>query len=120
MRPIHLIGVPLDLGGGRRGVDMGPSAFRVADIHRKLRELGYDVTDAGDLPVHVAETREPGDPRLKYLAEIRGICEKLRDTVFTIPFDLDFNASYHWSVTATVATGEQAVARVANSRAELA
>jgi arginase len=80
-KSVTVIGVPLDLGAGRRGVDMGPSAFRVADIHQKLRELGYDVTDAGDVPVHVAETREPGDPRLKYLAEIRGICEKLRDKV---------------------------------------
>src|SRR5262245_7450591 len=80
-RSVTIIGVPLDLGAGRRGVDMGPSAFRVADIHQKLRELGYDVTDAGDVDVHIAETREPGDPRLKYLAEIRGTCEKLRDLV---------------------------------------
>src|SRR5712691_1210220 len=62
-KSVTVIGVPLDLGAGRRGVDMGPSAFRVADIHQKLRELGYDVTDAGDVPVHVAETREPGAPR---------------------------------------------------------
>jgi arginase len=80
-RSVTVIGVPLDLGAGRRGVDMGPSAFRVADIHQKLRDLGYDVTDAGDVEVHIAETREPGDPRLKYLAEIRGTCEKLRDLV---------------------------------------
>ena len=80
-RSVTIIGVPLDLGAGRRGVDMGPSAFRVADIHQKLRELGYDVSDAGDVDVHIAETREPGDPRLKYLAEIRNTCEKLRDLV---------------------------------------
>jgi arginase len=80
-RSVTVIGVPLDLGAGRRGVDMGPSAFRVADIHQKLRDLGYDVTDAGDVDVHIAETREPGDPRLKYLAEIKGTCEKLRDLV---------------------------------------
>jgi arginase len=80
-KSVTVIGVPLDLGAGRRGVDMGPSAFRVADIHQKLRDLGYDVKDAGDVEVHIAETREPGDPRLKYLAEIRGTCEKLRDLV---------------------------------------
>jgi arginase len=80
-KSVTVIGVPLDLGAGRRGVDMGPSAFRVADIHQRLRELGYDVKDDGDVPVHIAETREPGDPRLKYLGEIRGICEQLRDRV---------------------------------------
>lgn len=80
-KSVTVIGVPLDLGAGRRGVDMGPSAFRVADIHLRVRELGYEVTDAGDVEVSIAETREPGDPRLKYLGEIRGTCEKLRDRV---------------------------------------
>lgn len=78
---VTLIGVPLDLGAGRRGVDMGPSAFRLADIHQTVRDLGYDVTDAGDVEVAVRETRDPGDPRMKYLAEIRATCEALRDRV---------------------------------------
>jgi arginase len=78
-RGVTIIGVPLDLGAGRRGVDMGPSAFRVADIHQRVRELGYDVADAGDIEVCVAETRDPGNPRLKYLKEIRETCERLRD-----------------------------------------
>jgi arginase len=80
-RRVSLIGVPLDLGAGRRGVDMGPSAFRQADIHQVLRDLGYDVVDTGDVPVAVRETRDPGDPRLKYLKEIRATCEALRDRV---------------------------------------
>lgn len=80
-RKVTLIGVPLDLGAGRRGVDMGPSAFRLAHIHQALRDLGYGVEDAGDIDVTVAETRDPGDPRLKYLKEIRGTCEALRDRV---------------------------------------
>jgi arginase len=80
-RRVSLIGVPLDLGAGRRGVDMGPSAFRQADIHHALRALGYEVTDTGDVPVAVRETRDPGDPRLKYLKEIRATCEALRDRV---------------------------------------
>ncbi|HET7295368.1 MAG TPA: arginase [Vicinamibacteria bacterium] len=86
MRPgqVTLIGVPLDLGAGRRGVDMGPSAFRVADIDEKLRGLGYDVRDAGDLDVQIRETRSPGDPRLKYLKEIRETCEALRDAVLAV------------------------------------
>jgi arginase len=80
-RRVTLIGVPLDLGAGRRGVDMGPSAFRLADIHQKVRDLGYEVEDAGDLDVWVAETRDPGNPRIKYLKEIRETCGVLRDTV---------------------------------------
>ena len=50
-RPAHLIGVPLDLGGGRRGVDMGPSAFRIAGLGERLARLGYPITDRGDLAV---------------------------------------------------------------------
>jgi arginase len=76
-----ILGVPLDLGAGRRGVDMGPSAFRLADIHETVRSLGYEVADAGDLKVWIQETRDPGDPRLKYLKEIRQTCEALRDMV---------------------------------------
>jgi arginase len=84
MNSVTLIGVPLDLGAGRRGVDMGPSAFRLADIHDHIRELGYDVADAGDIDVTIRETREPGNPRLKYLAEIRHACEALRDRVMAV------------------------------------
>ena len=80
-RKVTVLGVPLDLGAGRRGVDMGPSAFRLADIHETVRGLGYDVADAGDLEVFIQETRDPGDPRLKYLKEIRQTCETLRDRV---------------------------------------
>src|SRR5258708_3297663 len=80
-RAVTLIGVPLDLGAGRRGVDMGPSAFRVAEIERKIRDLGYAVDDAGDLPVRIPETQSPGDPRAKYLKEIKEVCETLPDKV---------------------------------------
>ena len=54
-RRVTLIGVPLDLGAGRRGVDMGPSALRVADVDERVRQLGHDVEDWGDLLVE-------GDP----------------------------------------------------------
>jgi len=80
-RQVTLIGVPLDLGAGRRGVDMGPSAFRVAGIDERIRSLGYEVRDLGDLPVKIPETQAPGDPRMKYLKEIREVCEDLRDKV---------------------------------------
>ncbi len=81
MRSVTFIGVPLDLGAGRRGVDMGPSAFRLADIHQRVRDLGYEVEDAGDVGVSIRETRDPGDPRMRFLPEIRAACQALRDKV---------------------------------------
>jgi arginase len=83
-RKITFIGVPLDLGAGRRGVDMGPSAIRSAGIHERVRELGYEVEDAGDVEVSIRETQEVGDPRLRFLKEIRATCEALRDKVMGI------------------------------------
>jgi arginase len=83
-RSVTFIGVPLDLGAGRRGVDMGPSAFRVADVHQRVRELGYDDEDGGDLEVSIPETQSPGNPRLKYLKEIRDTCARLRDRVVEV------------------------------------
>jgi arginase len=80
-RRVRLIGVPLDLGAGRRGVDMGPSAFRVAEVDARIEALGHDVDDRGDLPVKIQETQGAGDPRLKYLKEIVDTCERLRDAV---------------------------------------
>ncbi len=80
-RHVTLIGVPLDLGAGRRGVDMGPSALRVAGVEERLLQLGHEVEDRGDLPVKIPETQSPGDPRLKYLGEIMEVVSGLRDTV---------------------------------------
>jgi arginase len=60
---------------------MGPSAFRVAGLDEKIRALGLEVKDHGDLPVKIRETQGSGDPRLKYLKEIKEVCEHLRDTV---------------------------------------
>jgi arginase len=63
---------------------MGPSAFRLADIHEHLRRLGWAVEDAGDIEVRIRETSDPGDPQLRYLKEIRQACERLRDKVAEI------------------------------------
>src|SRR5438128_10046982 len=73
---VAIIGVPLDLGQGRRGVDMGPSALRVAGLNARIRALGYVVEDAGNVPVVIAETAPAGDPRAKYLAEVSESCRK--------------------------------------------
>jgi arginase len=79
MRPVHLIGVPLDLGAGRRGVDMGPSAFRIARLGERIAHLGYPVVDKGDLVTPIPETKPPRDERKKYIREIAAVCKKLYD-----------------------------------------
>lgn len=73
-RPVQLIGAPMDLGAGRRGVDMGPSALRIAGVAEALRELGWSVHDGGNVPVPQRETLEPGDDRLRYAEPIAGVC----------------------------------------------
>jgi arginase len=80
MRSIHIIGVPLDLGAGRRGVDMGPSALRIAGLDRELAALGYDVLDKGNLGVPIPETEGVGDPRRKYMRQIAGVCTELYES----------------------------------------
>jgi arginase len=80
-RQIRIIGVPLDLGQSRRGVDMGPSAVRVAGLEAKLEALGYEVEDCGNVFVAMAETRSEGDPHAKYLAEITDTCTKEAELV---------------------------------------
>lgn len=70
LKKVRLIGVRLDLGAGRRGVDMGPSAIRKAGLAERLRGLGYQVTDAGNIAVDEPEVQEVRDPKLRYLPEI--------------------------------------------------
>jgi arginase len=74
---VHVIGVPLDLGGARRGVDMGPSAFRIAGLNDRISELGYTVVDKGDLPSPIPETQTALDPTKKYINEIAQVCRRL-------------------------------------------
>jgi arginase len=81
-RSVAVIGAPLDLGAGRRGVDMGPSAVRVAGLGKRLNALGYDVVDLGNVPVAQAESvgdAGPGDA--KYLRQIAATCERLGELV---------------------------------------
>lgn len=77
MKPAHLIGVPLDLGGNRRGVDMGPSAIRISGLAEQLAALGVAVIDKGDIATPLPETKGPGDPRKRYIREIARVCGKL-------------------------------------------
>ena len=80
-RRIRVIGVPLDLGQSRRGVDMGPSAVRVAGLAARLEALGFMVEDAGNIAVAIAEQKKEGDPRAKYLREITATCTKEAELV---------------------------------------
>jgi len=77
LKRVRLIGAPMDLGAGRRGVDMGPSALRVAELGTHLRELGYVVEDFGDVRVKLPEQQEPGDSKLKYKGPILDTCTEL-------------------------------------------
>jgi arginase len=80
MRAAHIIGVPLDLGGNRRGVDMGPSALRIAGLAERLAALGVRVNDEGDLVTPIPERKAVGDPRKKYIRDIARICDRLYRT----------------------------------------
>ncbi|MBZ5611851.1 MAG: arginase [Acidobacteriia bacterium] len=78
---IAIIGAPLDLGAGRRGVDMGPSAVRIANLNRRLAELGYQPEDLGNVAVVQRETHAEGDPKARYLHAITEICTRLAEMV---------------------------------------
>jgi len=71
----------MDYGADRRGVDMGPSAIRYADLADELADAGVDAVDAGDLLVPRAEERDPGDESAKFLPEIEDLCSRLADEV---------------------------------------
>ena len=80
-KTVSLIGVPMDLGGNRRGVDMGPSAFRIAGIEPGVRALGHEFVDRGNVPVGDPRGQEPVDARAKYLPTIAEACGTLKDMV---------------------------------------
>jgi arginase len=80
-RSIRIIGVPLDMGASRRGVDMGPSAMRVAGLEARLEALGHSVTDGGNIRVEVAETRASGNKNAHYITEIAETCARTAEAV---------------------------------------
>ena len=85
MSPSHIavIGAPMDLGAGRRGVDMGPSALRVAGLNEKLLRLGYEVEDLGNVLVDQPESAPVGHPKARYLPQIAHTCSRLAEMVWT-------------------------------------
>ena len=80
-KKVSLVGVPMDLGGGRRGVDMGPSAIRIAGIEEGIRGLGIEFEDRGNVFVREPASRVPRNPKAKFLEEIVETCRELRAEV---------------------------------------
>src|SRR5579871_1984314 len=80
-KKIKILGVPLDLGQSRRGVDMGPSAVRVAGLEARLESLGHVVEDGGNVSVAIAEQKKEGAAHAKYLKEITATCTKSAELV---------------------------------------
>jgi arginase len=80
-KKVKIIGFPMDLGAGRRGVDMGPSALRIAHLNEKLQHLGYEVEDFGDISIDIMETQTVKNEKLKYVDEIERTSLKLAEVV---------------------------------------
>jgi arginase len=80
-RRIRILGVPLDMGASRRGVDMGPSAVRVAGLEARLEALGHEVNDGGNIRVEIAETQAAGRENAHYLKQIAGTCTRTAEAV---------------------------------------
>jgi len=80
-RRILVLGVPLDLGASRRGVDMGPSAVRVAGLEARLEALGHQVRDGGNIRVEIAETQSVGSANARYLQQIADTCQRIAEAV---------------------------------------
>jgi arginase len=87
---IRIIGVPIDLGAGRHGADLGPAAIRYADLDKKLCQLGYTVIDEGNLPVPGPDTSPSSDQKLKNLEPILAVCRTLATNIESISTAGDF------------------------------
>ena len=82
MKRVDIIGVPMDLGASRRGVDMGPSAVRYARLHERLQALGIqEVVDHGNLYVPIREAAESADQQVRYYDVIEEVCGRLSGVV---------------------------------------
>ncbi len=87
LRPVGVIGAALDLGSGRRGVDMGPSAIRYALLGERIAALGYPVHDHGNISTGMVEALDEGDITARYWSAIRRTCEDLADHVAEVVSD---------------------------------
>lgn len=81
IKKVCMHGVPMDLGRGHRGVDMGPSGFRIAGIKQAIESLDIEFEDRGNIPVEIPQSLEPKNPKARFLGPIADSCELLRDAV---------------------------------------
>ena len=81
VRELALVSVLMDLGAGRRGVDMGPSAIRIAGLRDTLEGLGYRIREMGTVVASDPERSEQRDPTARYLTEVESVCRRARDLV---------------------------------------
>lgn len=118
---VHVLGVPMDLGSGRRGVDMGPSAIRIAGLEDRLRELGHTVVDEGDLDIKNIEELKVGDVRARFLSEIARASKQVAGKVSRIVerggFPLVLGGDH--SISAGTVSGIASVARAAGKKVGL-
>jgi arginase len=80
-KSVQIIGVPLDLGCNMRGANMAPSAVRIAQLHRRITALGYDIVDVGDLDVPVRDTLPAEAHQQRFLHQIARVCQELAHQV---------------------------------------
>jgi arginase len=83
-RAVVIRGVPLAYGASMAGVDIGPAALRVARLHQRIAELGYEVRDLGDVRLERPQLRPEPNEKLKYLHEVSVACEQLALDVYEI------------------------------------
>jgi len=99
---VHILGFPIDLGADRRGVDMGPSAMRIADVDQRLERLGYTIVDEGDIPMRNIEEQEEEDSRLKYLSGVvdmsRVLCTRTKRILDDGHFPLILGGDHSMSI----------------------
>ena len=99
---VRLLGFPIDLGADRRGVDMGPSAMRIANVDERLRALGYNVVDEGDIPIRTIEVQEEANSKLKYLPEVAEmshvLCDRVKSTLDDGEFPLILGGDHSMSI----------------------
>ena len=113
---VAVIGAPLDIGAGRRGVDMGPSAIRYAGLDARIVELGRRCVDWGDVVTAVAEASAVGDERVRFLPEIKETCERIADLVARAVRRASSRSC--WEATTRSRSGPWAGSRVRRGRAE--
>ena len=89
---ISVIGVPLDYGQSRRGVDMGPSAMRYAGVMKRLEAIGHNLKDEGDVPVSAVEQKDGEITNLKNLKEVVQATSELANRVAEVVREREFSA----------------------------